>query len=78
LQREYVEALIGMALAKPGALYPADCVAVARMVVEDMGRRVGDVLEAEGPRLDAYTRAHLESCRQRIEKALDAKYVLPG
>ncbi len=77
LQREYVEQMIGMALHSPGALYPADCVAVARMTVEDMGSRVSGVLEAEGSQLDAYTRAHLEACKQRIDKALAAKYVLP-
>jgi hypothetical protein len=66
-----------MALHSPGALYPADCVAVARMTVEDVGSRVRGVLESEGSQLDAYTRAHLEACKQRIDKALAAKYELP-
>ncbi len=77
LQREYLEQMIQMALEGPGSWYPADCVALARKTIADLAVRIGDVLSAEGPGLDAYTRAHLSASKQRIAKALEAKYILP-
>jgi hypothetical protein len=50
---------------------PADARAVARMSLADLERRLAQRLANPG-RYDAYTRAHLEESRARLQKALDA------
>ncbi|MGH7559696.1 MAG: zinc-dependent metalloprotease [Gemmatimonadales bacterium] len=70
LQRAHLDQM-GQIIVKPAERTPADARAVARMQLRDLNRRLGTAL-AGGAALDAYTRAHLEESRARIEKALTA------
>ncbi len=70
LQRAYLDQMTQVVV-KPADRTPADARAVARLQLRDLNRRIGATL-AGGAALDAYTRAHLEESRARIEKALTA------
>lgn len=70
LQRAHLDQMTTL-IVRPAARTPADARAVARMQLRDLNRRLGAALGA-GAALDAYTRAHLEECRARIGKALEA------
>jgi len=70
LQRNYLDQMTGL-LVQTSDRTPADARAVARMQLKDLNRRLGSALTA-GAGLDAYTRAHLEESRARIDKALSA------
>lgn len=70
LQRSYLDQMTQL-IVNPADRTPADARAVARMQLKDLNRRLGSSLSA-GAGLDAYTRAHLEESRARIEKALGA------
>ncbi len=70
LQRSYLDQMTGL-LVQPAARTPADARSVARMQLKDLNRRLGTAL-ASGSATDAYTRAHLEESRARIDKALTA------
>lgn len=77
LQREYIERLIDLSM--PGAWYQAAHKPIANLALmhlRQLSARLGKALETPG--LDAYTRAHLDEARLRIEKALDAGYILNG
>jgi hypothetical protein len=58
-------------LVRPAPRTPADARSVARMQLRDLDRKLARVTAA-GASLDAYTRAHLEESRARIQKALTA------
>jgi len=69
LQRAHLELMIRLVTDAPAGT-PADARAVARMTLEDLGN---DLRAALGSRdLDAYTRAHLNESRARVERALAA------
>lgn len=70
LQRSYLDQMTQL-IVQPADRTPADARAVARMQLKDLNRRLGSALAA-GATLDAYTRAHLEESRARIDKALTA------
>jgi hypothetical protein len=70
LQRAYIDQMTQI-LVKPAARTPADARSVARAQLRDLNRRIGTAV-ARGATLDAYTRAHLEESRARIQKALTA------
>jgi len=70
LQRSYLDQM-SQIIVQPADRTPADARAVARMQLKDLNRRLGSALAA-GASLDAYTRAHLEESRARIDKALTA------
>ena len=70
LQRSYLDQMTQI-IVQPAERTPADARAVARMQLKDLNRKLGSALAA-GATLDAYTRAHLEESRARIEKALSA------
>jgi hypothetical protein len=70
LQRAYLDQMTQLVVL-PADRTPADARSVARMQLRDLNRRLGTALAA-GARLDAYTRAHLDESRARIEKALSA------
>jgi hypothetical protein len=69
LQRAHLDRMTEI-LVTPPARMPADARAVARMLLEDLDRKIAARLQASG--LDDYTRAHLRESRARIEKALQA------
>jgi hypothetical protein len=69
LQRAHLDRMIALVTDAPGGM-PADARSVARMTLEDLEN---DLAAAMGSRdLDAYTRAHLNESRVRIERALAA------
>jgi hypothetical protein len=51
---------------------PADARALARLHLKEIGGRLGTVLETKSANLDDTTRAHLEECKHRIAKVLEA------
>jgi hypothetical protein len=70
LQRAYVDAMTRLII-NPAARTPADARAVARLQLKELNRRITARL-APPANFDAYTRAHLEESKARIEKALEA------
>lgn len=76
LQREYVNRLTSLVLSTPGRMMSADAGAIVRMELRDLSEQISGELKANGGRLDAYTQAHLEDTKSRIDRALDASYAL--
>lgn len=75
LQREYIERLIDLSMPSAwGQAAHKPIANLALMHLRQLSARLGKALETAG--LDAYTRAHLDEARLRIEKALDAGYIL--
>jgi hypothetical protein len=75
LQREHVERLIDLSMPESWAQSSHKPIAnLALMHLRDLGRRLAAVEDRAG--LDAYTRAHLGEARLRIEKALEAGYLI--
>lgn len=75
LQRRHQEMLVQMVLERGGPL-PADVTAVMRATLADLSDRMTTVLQENGSRMDAFSRAHLEDAKARIDKALDADFRL--
>ena len=71
LQRAYVDQLTQLVVMPPDRT-PADARAVARAELSGLNRRLAARL-APPARYDAYTLAHLQEVRARIQKALDAE-----
>ncbi|HKP29189.1 MAG TPA: zinc-dependent metalloprotease, partial [Gemmatimonadales bacterium] len=69
LQRAYLDDLTHIVV-RPAPRTPADARSVARMQLRDLDRKLARVSAATA--LDAYTRAHIEESRARIQKALTA------
>ncbi len=69
LQRAYLDRMIELVTDAPQGT-PADARAVARTTLEDLDGRMAAALRSPG--LDAYTRAHLDESRVRVERALAA------
>jgi hypothetical protein len=72
LQRVWLDRMTTL-LVKPPDHMPADARAVARMELKDIHERLAKRLTPPA-KLDAYTKAHLEDVKDRIEKALAAEY----
>ena len=51
---------------------PADARSLARLHMEDIGERIGKILDQADSRIDDTTRAHLKESRTRITKVLNA------
>jgi len=73
LQREYVSHLIYILLRN--GRYPATIQTLVRHYVKELAATCADALAAAGG-ADTYTRAHLEECKTRLERALEASYTL--
>jgi hypothetical protein len=74
LQREYVGFLVYLLL--DGAeYYPAEIQTLARHYVKQLAERIKGGL-GSAAKLDTATRAHLEECATRLERALEASYTL--
>jgi hypothetical protein len=69
LQRVHLERMIELVTDAPNGT-PADARALARMTLEDLGNAMAAALGSR--ELDAYTRAHLNESRVRVERALAA------
>src|SRR6056297_1985675 len=79
LQGEHLGRLIDLVLAtdsQTAALKPISD--LAAMSLRDLQSRVDEYLESAGDKLDPYSRAHLVDAQQRIERALDADYMIGG
>ncbi|NOX60086.1 MAG: DUF5117 domain-containing protein [Planctomycetes bacterium] len=74
LQRNHLMMLEWTVMSSPGFMFPADAVAVARIVLSDLQTRINARLDAGG--LDTYSEAHLRDSGTRIKRALDAGYEL--
>ncbi|MGE3310036.1 MAG: zinc-dependent metalloprotease [Limisphaerales bacterium] len=77
LQREYVERLIDLSM--PSAWGQASHRPIgnlALMHLRDLSSRIGKVVDVRKADLDPYTKAHLVEAKLRIDKAVDAGYVL--
>ncbi|MBI3837053.1 MAG: zinc-dependent metalloprotease [Planctomycetia bacterium] len=70
LQRAYLKRLSTVAMGNSGA--PQDCQTVAFSELTGLEGRINDVLKGN-PKLDTYSRAHLEETASRIHKVLDAR-----
>lgn len=77
LQREFVERLIDLSLT-PSAGQASDrpIATLALLHLRELATRLGRALDQRQGSLDSYSRAHLTEARLRIEKALDAGYIL--
>jgi hypothetical protein len=51
---------------------PADARSLARLHLEEIGDRIGTILDRKDAKVDDTTRAHLKECRNRIAKVLGA------
>jgi len=76
LQRRQVAMILNMILSSPGATVPADANAIARYSVTRLSKKMAKVLKNAD--LDLTTRAHLTDVKKRIDKALEAKYMVGG
>ncbi|MCH7526203.1 MAG: zinc-dependent metalloprotease, partial [Planctomycetes bacterium] len=78
LQREYLGRLIDIVLSRPGSGLNADSHAIVRMNVKGLGERIGETLEQSRSNLDAYTLAHLDEAKTRIDRVLKAEFTAAG
>jgi hypothetical protein len=87
LQREHLRRIASIALGERrstfddvfafvlfigGGTYPADARSLARMHLREIDRRIDNLLVRKVVVVDETSRAHLEECRYRIGKVLDA------
>lgn len=74
LQREHLEMMLNIVLSEPGRMFPADAHSVARTTVKGLSQQIETTLKSSN--IDTATKAHLEQAQSRIEKALDAEFIL--
>ncbi|WP_148593598.1 zinc-dependent metalloprotease [Aquisphaera giovannonii] len=55
-----------------GRNVPADARALARLHLREVGQKIGTVMDTKAGSLDDTSKAHLEECRHRIAKVLEA------
>jgi hypothetical protein len=71
-RRSPYEDLFGYVYFYGGATYPADARSLARMHLKEINARIAKALDQKDVPVDDTTRAHLEECRFKIGKVLDA------
>jgi len=77
LQREHVERLIDLMLqGNDGAAAYKPIATLSMIQLRSIHGQIKAALEKGGDRLDTYTRAHLTEASGRIEKALDAGFIV--
>jgi hypothetical protein len=69
LQRAHLDGMVELVTDAPGRT-PADARSVARLTLDELHGKIAASLESGG--MDAYTRAHLNESKVRIERALKA------
>ena len=74
LQRRFTDILMGMVLSDPGRTVPPDANAISRQCVTRLSEKIGKVLKKGD--LDATSEAHLADVKNRIDKALEAEYMV--
>jgi hypothetical protein len=77
LQREYLERLIDLSMPNTwGQASHKPIGNLALMHLRSLSSRIGKAVDTRGGDMDAYTKAHLTEAKLRIDKAVDAGYVL--
>ncbi len=76
LQRDHLGMLLDLVLSDPGGIVPADANAIARLTVAKLSEKVGKELKSGD--LDTASEAHLTDVKKRIDKALEAQYMVGG
>ena len=77
LQREYVERLIDLSMpVSYGQASHKPIANLALMHLRDLSTRLGRTLDAKKDALDSYSKGHISEAKLRIDKAVDAGYVL--
>ncbi|MBL9134504.1 MAG: zinc-dependent metalloprotease [Verrucomicrobiales bacterium] len=77
LQREHVERLIDLSVPSTWGQASHRAIAnLALMRLRELSTRIGTALDTYKDGIDAYSKAHLSETKLRIEKAVDAGYVL--
>lgn len=76
LQRDQLSMLLDLVLSDPGGIVPADANAIARLTVSKLSDKVGKLLKTGD--LDTASEAHLIDVKKRIDKALEAQYMVGG
>ncbi len=77
LQREYIERLIDLTMPSTWSQVSHKPVAtLALMHLRNLADRLQKVLDERADQMDAYSLAHLTEARLRMQKAIDAEYVL--
>ena len=76
LQRRHLDTLMDLVLNEPGGSVPADANAIARLTVTKLSKKIGKVLKRSS--LDVACEAHLTDVKTRIDKALEAQYLVGG
>jgi hypothetical protein len=74
LQRLHLNMLSNLVLSSGSSWVPADAGALARLAAADLSSKMDRALK--NPGLDPSSRAHLTDSKQRIDKALEADYVI--
>ena len=70
LQREHLKDLTTLVVGPSAA--PADARSLARAHLKEIGGHIEKDADRQGADVDETTRAHLDECRERIAKALNA------
>jgi hypothetical protein len=70
LQREYLGLIEPLVRYRPGVMLSPDLQAMIRYSMQELARQIGDTLQEGGADLDFASRAHLTSCKQRIDRML--------
>lgn len=76
LQRDHLGMLLDLVLSDPGGIVPADANAIARLTVAKLSDKVGKLIKSGD--LDTASEAHLVDVKKRIDKALEAQYMVGG
>ena len=71
IQRSYLDRLAQLAL---GTSAPADCQTMAYSELDRLKGKIDSYVEANGAKLDPYTKAHLMETSARVEKVMDARF----
>ncbi|MDB4756488.1 zinc-dependent metalloprotease [Mariniblastus sp.] len=76
LQREHLERLIGLMLSKSSAAASKPISNLSMTTLMGLKERIDTAIVRGEDRLDAYTKGHLLDAKKRIEKVLDADYIV--
>lgn len=75
LQREHMERLIDLCITDGYGAASKPISNLATSKLRDIKTRLEELTSKNGSRLDPYTHSHLDECKLRIEKALEAQYI---
>jgi hypothetical protein len=75
LQREHMDRMIDLCLTDGYGAASKPISNLATSKLREIKGRLDELTSKNGSRLDPYTHAHLDECKLRIEKALEAQYI---